>query len=110
MVLLVRRTFSGNIYKEVEAPNLVGAHSGYKQGHKTFLSFRGLQIQQPLLVESQKTGSSNESLTADRNIFQCFSIWAKKKNAENQLISVLCSVLPLCLETPVKPRFIVVTK
>jgi len=33
---LARRTFIGNIYKQVKDPNLVGALSGHKEGSKAF--------------------------------------------------------------------------
>ncbi len=34
------------------------------------------------------------------HIFQCSSILAKRKNAENQVISAFCSVLPFLIVTP----------
>ena len=39
---LARRTFIGNIYKEVKAPNLVGALSGHKEGSKAFARYRDI--------------------------------------------------------------------
>lgn len=37
---LVRRTFVGNLYKQVKDPNLVGLLSGYKEGSKAFARYR----------------------------------------------------------------------
>lgn len=37
---LARRTFIGNIYKQVKDPNLVGALSGHKEGSKAFARYR----------------------------------------------------------------------
>lgn len=37
---LARRTFIGNIYKQVKDPNLVGALSGHKEGSKAFNRYR----------------------------------------------------------------------
>lgn len=39
---LARRTFIGNIYKEVKDPNLVGALSGHKEGSKAFARYRDI--------------------------------------------------------------------
>ena len=35
-----RRTFVGNLYKQVKDPNLVGALSGHKEGSKAFARYR----------------------------------------------------------------------
>ncbi len=37
---LARRTFIGNLYKQVKDPNLVGALSGHKEGSKAFARYR----------------------------------------------------------------------
>lgn len=37
---LARRTFVGNLYKQVKDPNLVGALSGHKEGSKAFARYR----------------------------------------------------------------------
>lgn len=37
---MARRTFIGNIYKQVKDPNLVGALSGHKEGSKAFARYR----------------------------------------------------------------------
>ncbi len=37
---LARRTFVGNLYKQVRDPNLVGALSGHKEGSKAFARYR----------------------------------------------------------------------
>ena len=37
---LARRTFVGNLYKQVKGPNLVGALSGHKEGSKAFARYR----------------------------------------------------------------------
>ena len=37
---LARRTFVGNLYKQVKDPNLVGALSGHKEGSKAFSRYR----------------------------------------------------------------------
>ena len=39
---LARRTFIGNIYKEVKDPNLVGALSVDKEGSKAFARYRDI--------------------------------------------------------------------
>lgn len=39
---IARRTFIGNIYKEVKDPNLVGALSGHKEGSKAFARYRDI--------------------------------------------------------------------
>ncbi len=39
---LARRTFVGNIYKQVKDPNLVGALSGHKDGSKAFARYRDI--------------------------------------------------------------------
>ena len=39
---LARRTFIGNIYKQVKDPNLVGALSGHKEGSKAFTRYRDI--------------------------------------------------------------------
>lgn len=39
---LARRTFTGNIYKKVKDPNLVGALSGHKEGSKAFARYRDI--------------------------------------------------------------------
>lgn len=39
---LARRTFVGNIYKQVKDPNLVGALSGHKEGSKAFARYRDI--------------------------------------------------------------------
>ena len=53
-----------------------------------------------LWVKSLTIVTTHPSLTADRNIFQCSSILAKRKSTENQAISVLCGVLPFLIVTP----------
>lgn len=37
---LARRTFVGNLYKQVKDPNLVGSLSGHKDGSKAFARYR----------------------------------------------------------------------
>lgn len=37
-----RRTFIGNLYKKVKAPNLVGSLSGHKEGSKAFARYRDI--------------------------------------------------------------------
>ncbi|MCL1936983.1 MAG: site-specific integrase [Candidatus Azobacteroides sp.] len=37
---MARRTFIGNLYKQVKDPNLVGALSGHKEGSKAFARYR----------------------------------------------------------------------
>jgi len=37
---LARRTFVGNLYRQVKDPNLVGALSGHKEGSKAFARYR----------------------------------------------------------------------
>ena len=37
---LARRTFVGNLYRQVKDPNLVGALSGHKEGSKAFSRYR----------------------------------------------------------------------
>ncbi len=37
---LARRTFVGNLYKQVKDPNLIGALSGHKEGSKAFARYR----------------------------------------------------------------------
>ncbi|MFR9545891.1 MAG: tyrosine-type recombinase/integrase [Rikenellaceae bacterium] len=39
---LARRTFVGNLYKQVKDPNLVGALSGHKEGSKAFARYRDI--------------------------------------------------------------------
>ena len=39
---MARRTFIGNIYKNVKDPNLVGALSGHKEGSKAFARYRDI--------------------------------------------------------------------
>ncbi len=39
---LARRTFIGNIYKQVKDPNLVGALSGHKEGSRAFARYRDI--------------------------------------------------------------------
>lgn len=39
---LARRTFIGNLYKQVKDPNLVGALSGHKEGSKAFARYRDI--------------------------------------------------------------------
>lgn len=39
---LARRTFVGNLYKQVRDPNLVGALSGHKEGSKAFARYRDI--------------------------------------------------------------------
>lgn len=39
---LARRTFVGNLYKQVKDPNLVGALSGHKEGSKAFARYRSI--------------------------------------------------------------------
>ena len=39
---LARRTFCGNLYKQVKDPNLVGALSGHKEGSKAFARYRDI--------------------------------------------------------------------
>lgn len=49
---LARRTFIGNIYKQVKDPNLVGALSGHKEGSKAFNRYR--QIDEDMKKELVK--------------------------------------------------------
>ena len=42
---LARRTFVGNLYKQVKDPNLVGALSGHKEGSKAFARYRTIDEQ-----------------------------------------------------------------
>ena len=37
---IARRTFIGNLYKQVKDPNLVGSLSGHKDGSKAFARYR----------------------------------------------------------------------
>ena len=39
---LARRSFVGNLYKQVKDPNLVGALSGHKEGSKAFARYRDI--------------------------------------------------------------------
>ncbi len=39
---MARRSFIGNIYKQVKDPNLVGALSGHKEGSKAFARYRNI--------------------------------------------------------------------
>ena len=39
---LARRTFVGNLYKQVKDPNLVGSLSGYTEGSKAFARYRDI--------------------------------------------------------------------
>lgn len=39
---LARRTFIGNLYKKVKAPNLIGSLSGHKEGSKAFARYRDI--------------------------------------------------------------------
>lgn len=39
---MARRTFIGNLYKQVKDPNLVGALSGHKEGSKAFARYRDI--------------------------------------------------------------------
>ena len=39
---LARRTFVGNLYKQVKDPNLVGALSGHKEGSRAFARYRAI--------------------------------------------------------------------
>lgn len=39
---LTRRTFVGNLYKQVKDPNIVGSLSGHKEGGKTFSRYHKL--------------------------------------------------------------------
>ena len=39
---LVRRTFVGNLYKQVKDPNLVGKLSGHKEGSRAFARYRDI--------------------------------------------------------------------
>ena len=39
---MARRTFVGNLYKQVKDPNLVGALSGHKEGSKAFARYRDI--------------------------------------------------------------------
>lgn len=39
---LARRTFVGNLYKQVKDPNLVGSLSGHKEGSKAFSRYRDI--------------------------------------------------------------------
>lgn len=42
---LARRTFVGNLYKQVKDPNLVGSLSGHKEGSKAFARYREIDEQ-----------------------------------------------------------------
>ena len=42
---LARKTFVGNLYKQVKDPNLVGALSGHKEGSKAFSRYRRIDEQ-----------------------------------------------------------------
>jgi hypothetical protein len=37
---MARRTFIGNLYKQVKDPNLVGSLSGHKEGSRAFARYR----------------------------------------------------------------------
>lgn len=39
---MARRTFIGNIYKQVKDPNLIGSLSGHKEGSKAFARYRAI--------------------------------------------------------------------
>lgn len=39
---LARRTFIGNLYKKVKAPNLVGSLSGHSEGSRAFARYRDI--------------------------------------------------------------------
>lgn len=49
---LARRTFVGNLYKQVKDPNLVGALSGHKEGSKAFARYR--EIDESMKVDLVK--------------------------------------------------------
>mgnify|MGYP006946267864 FL=1 len=39
---MARRTFIGNLYKQVKDPNLVGSLSGHTEGSKAFARYRDI--------------------------------------------------------------------
>ena len=39
---IARRSFVGNLYKQVKDPNLVGSLSGHKEGSKSFARYRDI--------------------------------------------------------------------
>jgi hypothetical protein len=39
---MARRTFTGNLYKKVKDPNLVGSLTGHKVGSKAFARYRSI--------------------------------------------------------------------
>lgn len=39
---IARRTFVGNLYKQVKDPNLVGKLSGHKEGSRAFARYRDI--------------------------------------------------------------------
>jgi hypothetical protein len=41
---MARRTFVGNLYKQVKTPNLVGSLSGHKEGSRAFARYRDIDI------------------------------------------------------------------
>lgn len=49
---LARRTFIGNLYKQVKDPSLIGALSGHKEGSKAFARYR--EIDEEMKVELVK--------------------------------------------------------
>ena len=42
---LARRSFVGNLYKQVKDPNLIGALSGHREGSKAFARYRAIDEQ-----------------------------------------------------------------
>jgi len=42
----------------------------------------------------------HQSFTPDRAILRYSAVWAKRKNAENQVISAFCGILPSLIVTP----------
>ena len=41
---LARRTFIGNLYRQVKDPNLIGKMSGHREGSKAFLRYRDIDL------------------------------------------------------------------
>lgn len=56
---LARRTFIGNLYKQVADPNLIGAMSGHTEGSRAFARYRDIDDQMKAelveMLEAQKT-------------------------------------------------------
>ena len=56
---LARRTFIGNLYKQVADPNVIGAMSGHTEGSRAFARYRTIDDEMKAglvdMLEAQKT-------------------------------------------------------